>query len=116
MTYTNTAILTGNMGSEAKLIEKGDKTFASFSIATTDSYKNEQGEWVKKDSVWHDILIFNPRLVQQVKAFKKGTRLTITGFISYRPFEETLADGRTITKKEASIVAGKIEMATLSKS
>ncbi|MEM9885992.1 MAG: single-stranded DNA-binding protein, partial [Bacteroidota bacterium] len=77
-----------------------------------DSYQNEQEEWVKRDTVWHDVLVFSPRLIEQVKAFKKGTRLKVTGSISYRPFDVTLADGRTVKKKEASIIAGKIELAT----
>ncbi|MEL6717324.1 MAG: single-stranded DNA-binding protein [Bacteroidota bacterium] len=115
MAYNNTAIITGNMGSEAKIIENNGKTFASLSIASTDSYQNEQEEWVKRESVWHDVLVFNPRLIEQIKAFKKGTRLKITGTISYRPFEVTLADGRVVKKKEASILAGKIELATLTK-
>ncbi|MEM9887290.1 MAG: single-stranded DNA-binding protein, partial [Bacteroidota bacterium] len=82
MAYNNTAIITGNIGTEAKIIENNGKTFASFSIASTDSYQNEQEEWVKRDTVWHDVLVFSPRLIEQVKAFKKGTRLKVTGSIS----------------------------------
>ncbi len=115
MALNNTATLTGNMGSEAKIIETGNKPFATFSLATTDSYKNENEEWVQKDTIWHDILVFSPKVIEQVKAFKKGTRITITGSISYRPFETTLEDGRTVKKNEASIIAGKIEMAPLAK-
>ena len=115
MAYNNTATLTGNIGSEAKIINKDDKTFATFSLATTDSYKNEQEEWVKKDSIWHNIVVFDPQLVEQVKSFKKGARLKIIGAISYRPFETQLEDGRSVKKNEASIVAGKIEMAPLIK-
>ena len=113
MAKNNTAILTGNMGSEAKIIEKEGKPFATFSLATTDSYKNENEEWVQKDSIWHDILVFNPKVIEQVKALKKGSRIEVTGSISYRPFKTTLEDGRTINKNEASIVAGKIELAPL---
>lgn len=115
MALNNTAILTGNMGAEAKVIEKEGKPFATFSLATTDSYKNEKEEWVQKDTIWHDILIFSPNLIEQVKAFKKGTRLKVTGSISYRPFETSLEDGRTVKKNEASIIAKKIEMAPLAK-
>lgn len=82
MAINNTAILTGNMGSEAKIIENGDKTFATFSLATTDSYQNENEEWVQKDTVWHDVLVFNPKVIEQVKAFKKGTRIKVTGSIT----------------------------------
>ena len=57
MAINNEVTLTGNLGSEAKIIQKDDgSTFASLSIATQDSYKDKQSdEWVKKDSVWHDV-------------------------------------------------------------
>ncbi|MEL7121661.1 MAG: single-stranded DNA-binding protein [Bacteroidota bacterium] len=115
MAINNTAILTGNLGSEAKIIENRDKTFASLSIATTDSYQNDQQEWVNRDTIWHDVLIFNPKLIKQIKAFKKGTRLKVTGSISYRTFEVSLDGGRTVKKKEASIIAKVIEQAPLVK-
>ena len=115
MALNNTAILTGNMGAEAKIIEKEEKSFATFSLATTDSYKNEKEEWVDKETLWHDILVFSPSLIEQVKTFKKGTRLKVTGSISYRPFETKLEDGRTVKKNEASIIAKKIDLAPLAK-
>lgn len=115
MALNNTTILTGNMGAEAKVIENDGKSFASLSLATTDSYKNDQDEWVQKDPIWHDVLVFNPKLIQQVKSFKKGTRIKVTGSISYRPFEVTLEDGKAVKKSEASIIARDIEMAPLAK-
>ena len=60
-------------------------------------------------------LVFNPKLVELVKSLKKGTRITLTGPLSYRPFETTLEDGKTVTKKEASVIARTIEMAPLVK-
>jgi len=115
MALNNTSTLIGNMGSEAKVIETEERTFASFSIATTDSYKNEKEEWVQKDTIWHNILVFSPKLIEQVKAFKKGTRLNITGSISYLPFEVILEDGKMVKKNEASIIARNIDMAPLAK-
>lgn len=115
MSINNTVTLIGNMGSEARIIETEESRFAAFSIATTDSYKTEAGEWQNKETIWHNILAFNPVVIEVVKNLKKGTRLKITGSLSYRPFEVVNGEGEVITKMEASIIAGKVEHAPLVK-
>ncbi len=115
MAFNNTVTLTGNLGSEARIVATEENTFAAVSLATTDSYKDEQGEWHDKQTLWHNILAFNPRVIEELKALKKGTRIQVTGSLSYRPFEVVNGDGEVITKKEASIVAGKVELAALPK-
>ncbi|MEL7005376.1 MAG: single-stranded DNA-binding protein [Bacteroidota bacterium] len=115
MAINNTVKLIGNMGSEARIIENEETTFAAFSLATTDSYKDQNDEWQDKETLWHNILIFNPRLIELFKSLKSGTRLEITGSLSYRPFEVVSGEGEVFTKKEASIIAGKVEMAPIFK-
>lgn len=115
MAYNNTVKLIGNMGSEARLIENEGKLFAAFSLATTDSYKDDKEQWHDQETIWHDILVFNPRVVEQVKALKKGTRLEVAGSLSYRPFETASEDGKPIKKKEASIIGHKLELRPLVK-
>lgn len=115
MATNNTVILTGNLGSEARIIATDQHTFVAVSLATTDSYQDENGNWQDKETVWHNILAFSPRVIEELKALKKGTRIKVTGSLSYRPFEVVDGDGQLITKKEASVIAGKVEMATLPK-
>lgn len=115
MAYNNSVQLTGNTGAEVRIIETENRKFAAFSIATTDSYKDQDDNWQEKETVWHNVVAFNPKLIEMLKSLKKGTRLSITGSLSYRPFEVQDGEGKTITKKEASIVAGKIEQAPLVK-
>ncbi len=115
MAINNIVTLIGNTGSEAKILEKEGKRFAAFSLATTDSYKDSQTEeWKDKTTLWHDVIVFNPKLVEQLKAFKKGTRLEITGSLSYRDFKVN-DEGKVITKREASIIANKVDQAPLVK-
>lgn len=115
MAINNTVTLTGNLGSEAKIIETDNRTFVAVSIATTDSYKDKDEVWQNKETIWHNILAFNPKVIEMLKSLKKGTRLTLTGSINYRPFEVVNGDGEVITKKEASIIAAKVELAPLPK-
>ena len=115
MAYNNTVKLIGNLGAEAKIIEGENKTFAAMRIATTDTYKDkETEEWKDKATIWHDVIVFSPALIEEVKAYKKGARLEIDGSISYREFLVGI-DGKEVTKREASVLAHKIQQAPLVK-
>jgi single-stranded DNA-binding protein len=115
MAYNNTVTLTGNTGIEARIIETDEQRFAAVTIATTDSYQDKDGNWQDKETVWHNILAFSPKVIEELKALKTGTRIKVTGSLAYRPFEVVNGDGELITKKEASIIAGKVELAALPK-
>ena len=116
MAYNSTVILVGNTGDEPSLHKtKDDKTFATLSLATTDSYKDKDGVWQNRKTTWHQVMIFKPALVLQVQNFAKGTRLKITGSLTYREFEVPGHDGKPYIKKEANITAGAIEEASLEK-
>lgn len=115
MAINNTVKLIGNIGSEVKILESDGKSFAAFSIATTDSYKDkETEEWKDKATIWHDVVAFNPKVIEQLKSFKKGTRLEVLGSLSYREFK-VLDEGKEITKREANVIANKVEQAPLVK-
>lgn len=115
MAQNNVVILTGNTGGEARQLEHKGKAFAAFSLATQDSYKDKDEEYQKKATIWHSVLVFSPKLVELTKAFKKGTRLEVTGSLSYREFPYKPKRGKTIMKREASIIASKIEAKPLVK-
>ena len=113
MAINNTVKLTGNLGSEATIIDNDGKNFAAFSIATTDSYKDkETEEWKDKETVWHDVIVFNPKIIEEVKALKKGSRVEIIGSLSYREFN-IKDDDKNIKKKEAKIIVNMLELAPL---
>ena len=115
MAYNQTVTLIGNLGDEAQIIEQDGKQFAAFSIATTDSYLDQNEQWQQKSPVWHRVLSFNPYVIEKVKRLMKGTRLEIVGSLSYRPFETMLEDGRVVKKMEATIIAGKADLKPLPK-
>ena len=113
MAHNNTVTLTGNIGTEPRLIEGEENSFIAFSLATADSYQDEREQWVQKETIWHSVLAFSPKVVTELKALKSGTRIRITGSLSYKSFSTQLDDGRIVDKKEASIIAKKLELATL---
>jgi len=110
MAYNNNVILTGNLGSDPTYVEKGDKLFAAFSLATTDSYLDkESATWQTKAPAWHNILVFKETLVERSRDFAKGARVQIKGSLSYRPFEVPRNGKSPLRKMEASIIAHSIE-------
>ena len=115
MAINNTVTLIGNMGAEARIIKTEENSFAAISLATTDSYKDDKGEWQDKETIWHNILIFIPNVIEVAKSLKIGSRIQVTGALSYRPFEVVNGEGEIITKKEPSVIASKIELAPLAK-
>jgi single-strand DNA-binding protein len=115
MANNNTVTLIGNTGDEARIVTSGETTFASLSVATTDSYKDKEGTWQNKETVWHKVIIFNPKVIETLKSYKKGTRLKISGSLAYRDFEVPGEDGGSFTKREASVIATRIEQAPLIK-
>lgn len=115
MAINNTITLTGNLGAEAHIIKTDNSTFAAIRLATTDSYKKEEtGEWIELETLWHDVVAFSPDIIERLKSFKTGTRLKIEGALNYRPYQISY-EGKEITKKEASIIARRVELAPLVK-
>ena len=115
MAINNTIELIGNMGAEPRFIETEGSNFASFSLYTTDSYKDEtSGDWKNKESVYHNVVAFNPTIIEVLKGLKTKARIKVIGSLSYREFKIN-DNGKEITKREASIIAKKIEQAPLVK-
>ena len=82
----NSVQLIGRLGKdpEVKNFEKSKK--ASFSIATTDTYKNQKGEKVE-DTQWHNIVVWGKLAGVAEKYLKKGQEVAIEGKLVHRMYE-----------------------------
>lgn len=107
MSVNNKVILTGNLGTDAEVITTNKSEFVVFSLCTQDSYKKE-GNWIKKDPVWHAVSVFNPQLMALAKRLKQGERIEVTGELTYLQKER---DG--VKYQEARVNAYLIEDAPL---
>lgn len=105
MSSNNRVELTGFLGLDAKLIEKEDKKFVALRVATTDSYKDDSGNWIDKETLWHDVLVFRPLAVQFAEKLKKGDKVDIIGSLSYKPFKDENGN----TRFQATIVSGFVQ-------
>ena len=124
MAINNTVELIGNMGKNGvRIIETEESRFAALSLATTDSYKDEKsGEWTDKETIWHDLVAFNPTVIEVLKGLNSKARIKVIGTLNYRTFpveievdENGKQVSKVINKKEASIIVRKVEQALLTK-
>lgn len=88
MSGVNKVILVGYCGKdpETKHLE-GDKTVSKFSLATSETYKDKQGN--KQESTeWHNIVAWGKLAEIAEKYVKKGTLLYVEGKIKTRTYGE----------------------------
>ena len=88
MAGINKAILVGNLGKdpEVRAIEGGRKV-ANFSLATTESYKDKNGERVD-NTEWHNIVFWGPIVDVIEKYLKKGSQIYVEGKIRTRSYDD----------------------------
>lgn len=97
MNPNNLVILTGNLGNdpEIKVFDNGNGC-ASFSLATSDSYKNKQGKKVTNVE-WHKCILFNKYEVAE-KYLKKGSQINLIGSLRTRNWIDSKGDKKYITE------------------
>ncbi len=97
-TLRNSVKLIGNLGQDPEIItlENGNK-LAKFSMATTESYKNTQGEKVK-DTQWHSILAWGKTATLVENYLTKGKQVAIEGKLTHRSYETKEGEKRYVTE------------------
>ena len=87
MSLRNKVTLIGRTGKEVEIttFENGQK--ATVSLATTDFYKNAQGEKVE-DTQWHNLVAFGKTAEILEKYVAKGQEIAIEGKIVNRSYED----------------------------
>ena len=93
----NSVQLIGNLGKDPEVKEFGDNKKASFSIATTDSYKNAKGEKIE-DTQWHNVVIWGKLADVAGKYLKKGSEVCVEGSLVHRNYETDKGEKRYITE------------------
>ena len=93
----NSVQLIGRLGKDPEVKTFGDKKKVSFTIATSDTYKNAKGEKVD-DTQWHNIVIWGKRAEVAEKYFKKGQEIVVEGRLVHRDYETDKGEKRFITE------------------
>ena len=85
----NKVILVGNVGQDPQVrqMQSGQKV-ASFSLATSDRWRDRQSGEQKEQTEWHRVVVFQPNLVDVVERMvQKGTKLYIEGSLRTRKWQ-----------------------------
>ena len=106
----NKVILVGNLGKdpEVRYLDSGIAV-ANISLATTENYKNKNGDRVSQTE-WHDVVLWRGLAEVAEKYLEKGSSVYIEGKIRTSKW----VDKENITRYKTEIMADKMNM--LSKS
>ncbi|WMJ71810.1 single-stranded DNA-binding protein [Cytophagaceae bacterium ABcell3] len=98
MAGVNKVILVGNLGRdpEIRAVESGRKV-ANFPIATTESYKDRNGERVEQTE-WHNIVFWGPVVDVIEKYVKKGNQIYVEGKLRTRSYDDKEGIKRYVTE------------------
>jgi len=109
----NKVIILGNVGKEVSLktFDNG-KSVATFSLATSEKYKDKTGNQVSKVE-WHNIQLWSPLAEIAEKYIKKGNQVYIEGKIETREYTDKEGNVKRITEiigRELNLIGGKSEV------
>jgi len=84
----NKVMLIGNLGRDPELkATPSGQALARFSVATTETWKNPQGEKQSKTE-WHNIVVWGKQAEVAEKFLRKGKQVLIEGRIQYREYTD----------------------------
>jgi len=86
----NKVLLIGRLGADPEVKQTvNGKSIATFSIATSDTWKDKSSGEKKEKTEWHRIVIFNEGLVKVVQQYvKKGAQVYIEGQLTTRKWKD----------------------------
>lgn len=112
MASVNKAILLGNVGQEPRIRDmNGGKKVASFSLATSERWKDKStGERMEKTD-WHNIVVYNEGLVKVIEQYvKKGSKLYIEGALQTRKWTDQSGVEKYTTEVVLQAYGGQLVM------
>lgn len=86
----NKVVLIGNLGKDPEIRATNDgKEIATFSLATTETWRDRASGERKERTEWHRIVVFSDGLVNVIKNYvKKGSKLYIEGALQTRKWTD----------------------------
>lgn len=98
MNLRNRVQLIGNVGADPKITNaKSGKKFATFSIATNESYTNDQGDKVT-DTEWHSAIVWGKLADIVEKYVTKGKEVALEGKLQHRSYEDKAGEKKYVTE------------------
>jgi single-strand DNA-binding protein len=112
MQALNRVMLIGNLGKDPKVaaLNNGSKV-ASFSIATSESWKDKASGDRRERTEWHNVVVYNEGLIGVAEKYlKKGARVYVEGELRTRKYQDQAGADRYTTEIVLSAYKGAILM------
>jgi single-strand DNA-binding protein len=96
----NKCILIGHLGRdpEIRAMTNGDKV-ASFSIATSETWRDKASGERKERTEWHNVVIFNENLAKVAEQYlRKGSKVYLEGQLQTRKYQDRDGHERSVTE------------------
>jgi len=101
-TLRNKVSLIGRVGGQPEItkFDSGSQV-ARISLATNESYKDKNGEWVE-NTQWHNIVAWGKQVDRISKILTKGLEVIVEGRLVNRSYETKAGEKRYSTEIEMS--------------
>jgi single-strand DNA-binding protein len=108
----NKVILVGNLGKDPEIRSTNDGAkIASFSIATSENWRDRASGERRERTEWHRIVVFNDNLVTVVERFlRKGSKVYIEGALQTRKWTDNSGQERYTTEVVLQKYRGELTM------
>lgn len=104
----NKVILVGNLGKDPEIRtfgQSGDRK-ASFTLATSESWRDRNSGERKEKTQWHNVVVMNENIIKVVENYvKKGSKVYVEGQLESRKYTDNQGQERYITE----IVVGRFK-------
>jgi len=108
----NKVILVGNLGRdpETRRMPSGD-AMVTFSIATSESWRDKGSGERKERTEWHRVVIFNKNLAEVAEKYlRKGSKVYLEGQLQTRKFTDKDGQERSATEVVLQNFRGELQM------
>ena len=84
----NKVTLLGNLGQDPQVRSGQNGKIITFSLATSESWKDKNSGERREQTEWHRVVIFNPNLAEVAERFlQKGTKVYVEGTLRTRKWQ-----------------------------
>jgi len=96
----NKVSLIGRLGAKPEIVTfENGRALARFSVATSESYKNKEGEWVE-NTQWHNVKSWGKTADLVAKLLDKGLEIALDGKLVNNAYETKSGEKRVSTEIE----------------
>ncbi|MFG1263282.1 MULTISPECIES: single-stranded DNA-binding protein [Xanthobacter] len=100
MAGVNKVIIVGYLGKDPRIAKtQAGARIASFSVATSESWRDKATGERREETEWHQVVIYNERLVDAAEKFlKKGSKVYVEGKNATRAWTDRAGVTRYVTE------------------